>query len=103
MSPRRGGASATRRRILIYESVDVGPEARGVDRRRVGERGERGVSAHEPVTSHRGQLTDRDAVASHDEALPGVEGSHDLAAFVAKLTLGDLTCHEPQRSTCATV
>ena len=93
MSPRRAGRSATRRRILIYETVDIGAEPRGVDRRGVGERGERGLSAHVSVASNGGQLADRDPVASHDEALSGIEGPHHLAAPVAQLPLGDLACH----------
>ena len=68
---------------LSLEAVYGGAEPCGVDRRRVGERSERGVPADELVSPNGRQLADRDPVASHEEALSGVEGSHHLAALVA--------------------
>jgi hypothetical protein len=40
-----------------------------------------------------GQLTDRNTVASDDETLASVQLTHDLAAVVRQLSLGDLACH----------
>ena len=39
------------------------------------------------------QLADRYAVARHDEGLAAIERSHDAAAFVPQLALGDHSCH----------
>ena len=77
----------------MREAVDIGSEPRGVDRCRMGERSERGLPTDETVSSKRRQLTDRDAVARHDEALSGIKGSHHLAALVAQLPLRDLARH----------
>ncbi len=94
ISPRSAGGSATRRRILVRETVDIGAEARGVDRRRAGEGGEGELSVHIPVALNGMELADRDAVAGHHEALSGVEGPHHLTALVAQLPLGDLAHHK---------
>ena len=83
MSPRSAGGSATRRRVLIDETGDVRAEPCGVDRRGVREGGERDLSAHISMASNGKELAHRNAVASHEEALSGVEGPHHLAALVA--------------------
>jgi hypothetical protein len=50
----------------------------------------------------RRQLADRNAVAGDDECLAAIQRAHDLAAFVPKLSLTDLSRHIPNCSTCAT-
>ncbi len=95
-SPRAGrGRSATRCGVLAGRSVEVIPETSEVDSRRCAEQRDGGLGWDEPVSPQRSELTDRDAVAGHDERLAFVEPTHDLAAVVAEFPLGDLSAHAP--------
>jgi hypothetical protein len=80
-------------RTLIEDRVDVVPEPRTVVTGSACEESDGCVGAHEPTLPERSQLADRDAVAGDDERLAAVERTHDLAAFVPKLALADLTRH----------
>jgi len=55
--------------LLIRQTVDIRAKPPGLDRRSMGERSERDVSAHEPVPSNGSQLADRDPVSRHVEAV----------------------------------
>ena len=45
------------------------------------------------MPTQRGKLADRDPISGHDEGFALVKLAHDLAAVIAKLTLGDLSGH----------
>jgi hypothetical protein len=45
------------------------------------------------MTAKRRELADRHTVASHDKGLTLIEFSHDLAALVPQLSLGDFPTH----------
>src|ERR1700691_4334712 len=91
-----------RSRILVYEAVDVGSKLLVVDMTHTGERRDGHLGRHELAAADRAQLAHGRAVASYDERLAPVELAHDLAALVAQLPLGDLTCHRGNCSTGAT-
>ena len=80
--------------VLIYKPIDVGSELLVVDMTNAGKRGDGDLGRHKPAAANRPQLTDRRAIASHDERFASVELSHDLAAVVAQLSLTDLTRHD---------
>lgn len=88
--------------MLVDDRVDVGSEPRNVEDWSAREEGDGCVRADEPSLPERRQLADRNAVSGDDERLAAVERAHDLAAFVPKLSLADLSCHIPNCSTCAT-
>ncbi len=88
--------------MLVEDRIDVGSEPRTVEDWSAREEGDGCVGAHEPTLPKRRQLADRDAVAGDDECLAAVERAHDLAAFVPKLSLADLSRHIRKRSTRAT-
>src|SRR5260221_5755223 len=94
MSPRKTGWSATRRGLVIEHRVDVGAEPAGIECRRAGERGNRGVCGDELARPQGDEFADCHAIARHDERLATVEGAHDVAASVAQFALCDLTSHE---------
>src|SRR5205814_10383260 len=98
---RRG--SATRFRVLCRDVVEVSAELVAVDGRRVPECGNNGVTGNEPVTSHRCQFSDWGAVARDDESLSVIKATHDLAAVIPQLPLGDRLWHAPTVAPCATV
>ena len=85
--------SGTRSTALVEHAVDVGPEPLRVER----SRGRQGCDRHrrrdEALSADRVQLANRHSIACHDERLPAIELSHDLAAFVPKLPLSDLPSH----------
>jgi hypothetical protein len=83
--------SGTRRGVLIYMAIYVGSKLVVVDMPHTGERGEDLGLRHEPPAAYRPQLAHGVAVASHDERFAPIELTHDLAALVAQLPLGDLT------------
>jgi hypothetical protein len=78
---------------LGRETVEVLPEAVGVDSGRVGERLDNSGSIDEPSTAKRGEFADTYAVARDDEAFSSIERAHHVATFVAELSLGDLSRH----------
>jgi hypothetical protein len=88
--------------MLVEERIDVGSEPRTVEDWSAREELDGCLGAHEPTLSKRRQLADRNAVAGDDKRLAAIERAHDLAAFVAKLSLADLSCHIPKCSTRAT-
>jgi hypothetical protein len=88
--------------MLVEDRVDVGSEPRNVEDWSAREEGDGCISADEPSLPERRQLADRNAVAGDDECLAAIQRAHDLAAFVPKLSLTDLSRHIPNRSTCAT-
>jgi hypothetical protein len=45
------------------------------------------------MPTQRGKLADRDSIPGHDEGFALVKLAHNLAAVIAKLTLGDLSGH----------
>src|SRR5262249_5101649 len=92
-SPRSRRGSGTRRRVLVEDAVDVGTEPDWIDPRRSGERAHDDLRRDEAATPERDQLTHWRPVAGDDEGLALVERSHDLAAVVPELALGDLPCH----------
>jgi hypothetical protein len=93
-TPRAGrGLSATGRRALVGDGVQIGPELAVIDGRGGAEQRHRSLGSYEPVAPQRGQLADRHAVAGHDERLPSVKPAHDLAAVIAEFSLGDLFSH----------
>src|SRR5256885_16078665 len=80
-------------RLLVEDRIDVGSETRTVEDWSARKEGDGRVGAHEPTLPKGRQLADRNAVAGDDERLAAIEGAHDLAAFVAKLSLADLAHH----------
>ncbi len=101
--PRSRRWSAMRRCVLIRDVVEVGAEPVSVDRWRVAEHREDGVSGHESMTAHRSQLSDGRPVASDDESLSMIEAAHDLTAVVAKLALCDCVRHTHNVARSATL
>jgi len=85
--------SDTRGRALVEHPVDVGPEPLRVERPRGRQGCDRDRRSDEALPADRVQLTNRDSIARHDERLPAIELSHDLATFVPKLPLSDLPSH----------
>ena len=92
-SPRSRRDSGTRRRVLVEDAIDLGAEPGWIDPRGSGERAHDDVRRDEAATPERDQLTHGRPVAGDDEGLALVECSHDLAAVVPELALGDLPCH----------
>src|SRR5262245_23098163 len=89
----RGCRSGTRARVLVEHAIDVAAETCAVDVRRAVERCRDDFRVHEPASPDRKELADRDAVSRDEEGLSPIETTHDLAAVVAKLSLGDLAGH----------
>lgn len=73
--------------------VEVLSEPLPVDARCPGEGRDGTFGRHEEAITERDELADGHAVAAHHERLSSVQGAHDLAALVAKLSLGDLPAH----------
>src|SRR6185295_16722002 len=88
-------------RVLIDVTVDVGSKLLVVDARCAFEGSDELLGRNELATLVGTELTDRLAVARHDEVLAGVQRPHHLAAVVAQLSLGQFPRHPPQRSTRA--
>jgi hypothetical protein len=88
--------------MLAEDGIDVGSEPRAVEDWSAREESHGGVGAYEPTLPKRCQLAHGNAVAGDDERLAAVERAHDLAAFVPKLSLADLSRHIPNCSTRAT-
>jgi hypothetical protein len=93
MSPRALRASATARRVVVEDRVDVSSEPVGRDRRGTSERGNGRLGCDEWARAQWRQLAHRHAIARYDESLPTVERSHDVTAAVPELPLRDLTRH----------
>jgi len=87
---------------LARGGVEIGAEALVVDARRGPEHRHRRLRCDKAVATKRSQLTDRHAVARHDERFPPIELAHDLSALVAQLSLGDLAAHVVTVARCAT-
>ena len=92
-SPRSRRGSDTWSRVLVEDAIDVGAEPGRIDCRGSGERAHDDFRRDEAATPERDQLTHGRSVAGNDEGLALVERSHDLAAVVPELALGDLPCH----------
>src|SRR3990172_8729304 len=101
-SPRGWRASGTGGRVLVDHRVDILAEPFASDGRSAREQGDRGPSIDEPAPPQGAELADGDPVAGHDEGLTTIEGTHDLAALVAELSLRDLATHPGECSTSAT-
>src|SRR5438477_328713 len=82
-------ASATGSRVLIDERVEVAAETPAVDSGRGGEGRHHLRGRNEFSPRSRSKLTDRHAVARHDEGFAGIQRPHDSAAAVAQLSLRD--------------
>jgi hypothetical protein len=81
--------------MLVDDSIGVGPEPRAFEEWSAREEGDGCVGAYEPTLPKGCELADRDAVTGYDKRLAAVERPHDLAAFVPKLSLADLSRHSP--------
>src|SRR3954451_4500977 len=93
ITPRRAVGSATRRRVVVEHSVDVGPETIRLNRRGAGEGRDGGVGSDELARPQRNQLANRHTVPGHHERFPAIECSHHIATAIAQFPLGDLTRH----------
>src|SRR4029450_2816081 len=101
--PRSGRCpSATRRRVLARGGLEIAAQPLVVDARRGPEHRHRRLRCDKAMATKRSQLTDRHAVARHDERFPPIELAHDLSALVAQLSLGDLAAHVATVARCAT-
>lgn len=85
--------SGTRAGVLGRHAVEVVAKPSEIDPRRSSEHGDGGFRPHEPVSTQRGQFSDRYAVPGDHECLAPVQPPHDLAAVVSKLPLGDVSSH----------
>ena len=100
MTPRWArGESGTRAGVLGCNAVEVVAEPGQVDTRSAPEHLDGSVGIHEPVAPKRGQLPDGYTMPGDDESLTPVQSPHDFAAVVPELTLGNVSCHEDNRST----
>lgn len=93
MIPRGCARSGTGSRVLVEQSVDVGPEPPEVEGWCACKDGDSSVGWNELALPERYQLADGHPVAGDDERLSAIERTHDLAALVAKLPLGDFPPH----------
>src|SRR5260221_3688591 len=93
MSPRGGRGSATGRRIMIDQGVQVFPKTSERDAWRAGESGQSSLGLYKHPLSHGNQLADGHAIACDDECFPLVQGPHDAPALVAELSLRDRSTH----------
>jgi hypothetical protein len=93
MIPRSRRGSTTRRRILVDHCIHVVTELLELDRRSVSEGCDRGLCGDEPARSQWLQFADGNTVARDDESLAAIQRTHDVAAAIAELSLGDLACH----------
>ncbi len=89
MSPRGWRESATRRWILVDQSIHVFPKASGRHAWSAGKGGQSGFGRHEHPLSQRSQLTDGHTIARDDEGFPLVQCPQDSPTFVAELSLSD--------------
>jgi hypothetical protein len=89
------GDSATGRRVLIEDGVQVGPEPLGIYWYRLREHRQHRISRHQAMSPKRDQFAHGHAVAGHNERLPRVERTHDGATVVPQLPLGDFASHRP--------
>jgi hypothetical protein len=74
-------------------SIEVATKQRQVNGRGASERGDRGVGGDEASTPQWRQLTNGHSVSRDDEGLAMIQLAHDLAAVVAKLSLGNFAGH----------
>src|SRR6476620_4354961 len=89
------GASATRRDVLAGDPIEVRAQPVELYARSALEHCHSRLGTHESTPSQRGKLADRDPIPGHDEGFALVKLAHNLAAVIAKLTLGDLSGHTP--------
>ena len=82
-----------RRDLLADGPIEVGSQPVELHARSAPERRHNRLGAYESMPTQRGKLADRDPIPGHNEAFAPVELAHDLAAVIAELTLGDLSCH----------
>jgi len=92
--PCRLRGSAKDDRVLVDSTIEVRPEALGVDRWCISESCVSRIGSNEASSLEGTQLTDGDAIASNHEAIPSVWGAHARSTVVAQFSLGDLSCHE---------
>jgi hypothetical protein len=94
MRPRDGReASATRRDLLAGGPIEVCSEHIELHPRSASECGDSRRGAYESMPTQRGKLADGDPIPGDDEGFALVKLAHDLAAVIAKLTLGDFFGH----------
>jgi hypothetical protein len=82
-----------RRDLLAGCPIKVRSEPVELHARSASERGDGRLGAYESMPTQRGKLADRDSIPGHDEGFALVKLAHNLAAVIAKLTLGDLSGH----------
>jgi hypothetical protein len=85
--------SATRHDRLVGRPIEVCSQSLQLDRRRASECGYCRLGADEPVAAQRQKLTDGNPIPGHNEGCALVELTHNLAAVIAQLALGDLSIH----------
>jgi hypothetical protein len=91
-NPRRARASRARGGILTQIPIDIATEAFRRDSWSTLESGNRGFGCNE-LSPQRLKHADRHPIARNDETLSSIECAHDLAAFIAELSLSDLPWH----------
>lgn len=84
---------ATRRRILIDECVDVGPETFSVDSGQMGKRFDQLGRRHKGSPAYRSQAADRDAISRYDKRIAAVEGADDFCVVISELPLSNGPFH----------
>src|SRR5690606_24674199 len=91
-------------RLAIGHCVQVGPEQRRIDHRRIPRhRSEVGSADEAAPPTERNQLADLMTVAGHRERPPVFDGVHDLFRPVAQVALSDLGLHKPTIPAYSTV
>lgn len=81
---------------LVGDVVELVAKSVVVDSRRGSEQLDGRFGSYESVPTHGCELADRFTVPCDDRGLVLDERAHDAAALVAKLSLADLSTHDPQ-------
>ena len=96
------GASATRRDLLAGGPIEVRAQPVELHARSAPERRQSRLGPYESMPTQRRKLANRDPIPGHNEGFALVKLAHDLAAVIAKVTLGDLPGHTRKCRACAT-
>jgi hypothetical protein len=82
-----------RRDLLAGNLIEVRPQPVELYARGASERRQNRLGTDESTPTQWGKLADRHPIPGNDERFALVKPTHNLAAFIAQLALGDLTGH----------